>query len=393
MIPNSLNYKTWIEVDAMSLRHNFSVLTKHLGKGMTPICIVKSNAYGHGLVDVVGVLRKSHFRISGSPTSESLSTMFFGVDSIEEAMQLKKAGIKNPILILGYVSSLMLADVVKNGFRVCLYDVSTLKELTRLAKKLHKKAFVHVKIETGTHRQGVMPEDVRAFARSLKKSQPYIVVEGAYTHFADTENPQSRYYQEQLSTFRNAVKIFEDEDVCPVYLHTAASAATLLYPESYFNMARLGIALYGMYPSAEVADNIKKRVALKPALTWKTRVAQVKTIPAGKTIGYDRTYKAHREMNIAIIPVGYWDGFDRGFSNNARVLIKSTYAPIVGNICMNISMVDITNIPDVCAGDEVVLLGKQGKAELSAEDMAARIGTINYEITTRINPLIPRVVI
>lgn len=377
----------------MSLRHNFSVLTKHLGKSVTPIYVVKSNAYGHGVVQTVEVLRKSHFRKYGSGTSESGSTMFFGVDSIDEALQLKKAGTKNPILILGYVPPLMLADVIKNGFRVCLYDISVLKELTRLAKRLHKKAFVHVKIETGTHRQGVMPEDVHALVRSLKKFAPYLVVEGVYTHFADTENPQSRYYQEQLSVFQNAIKIFEEEGVRPTYLHTAASAATLLYPESYFNMARLGIALYGMYPSPDVADKIKKKVILKQILTWKTRVAQVKTIPVGKTIGYDRTYKAEREIKIAVIPIGYWDGFDRGFSNNARVLIKSKYAPIVGNVCMNISMVDITNIPGVRVGDEVVLLGKQGKTELSAEDLAARIGTINYEITTRINPLIPRVVI
>src|SRR3989338_9079533 len=390
MVRNSHMYKTWVEVDAVSLRHNFLALTKHLGKGVAVMAIVKSNAYGHGIVKVIktiGGFASEYYSEAKPPI------VWFGVDSIDEALILKKSGIKNPILILGYVPSAMLVDVVRNNFRVCLYDIPMLKELTRLAKKMRKKVFVHVKLETGTHRQGVMPEDVSAFARALKKSAPQVIVQGAYTHFADTENPKSRYYKEQLLAFQNAIKIFEEEGVRPQYLHTAASAALLLYPEAHFTMARLGIALYGMYPSPEVADKVKKQVALKPALTWKTRVAQVKTIPAGKTIGYDRTYKAQKEMKIAVIPIGYWDGFDCGFSNNGAVLVGGRRVPIVGNICMNICMLDITKLRGVKPGDEVVLLGRQGRECISAEELASRISTINYEITTCINPLIPRIII
>lgn len=376
---NLTRYKTWVEIDAVSLKRNFSALAKQLSTRVTPICIVKSNAYGHGLIAAASILQSS--------------AVFFGVDSIDEALELKKAGIKNPILILGYVPPSMLAYVAQNSFRLCVYDISVLKELVRLSKHMHKKVFVHIKIETGTHRQGVMPEDLRAFAKVLKKSEPYILVEGAYTHFADTENVQSLYYQEQLSAFQSGVKIFEEESVRPAYLHAAASAAVLLYPESYFNMARLGVALYGMYPSADVADTIKKRAALKPALTWKTRIAQVKTIPAGKTIGYDRAYKAEKKVKIAIIPVGYWDGYDRGLSNKGMVLIRGTKCSVVGNICMNMCMVDVTRVPQARAGEEAVLLGKQKKEHITAEQIAAQINTINYEVVTRINPLIPRVIV
>ena len=373
--------------------HNFRAIQKHVGKDVSVMVIVKSNAYGHGLVEITCVISaNSGCSTSGIPEVEH-PEFWFGVDSIDEALTLKKAGSTNPILILGYVPCSRLMEVIKNGFRFSLYDLDVLKESARIAKKLKKKAFVHIKIETGTNRQGVIPEDIAAFAHTLKKTDPYVVVEGAYTHFADTENQKSRYYKEQLALFQNAIHVFEEEDLRPKYRHAAASAATLLYPDTHGNMVRWGVGLYGLYPSKDVRNSVSNTLRLRPALAWKTRIAQVKVVPKGSTVGYDRAFAVSRPMKIAVVPVGYWDGYDRSLSNKGSMLIRGKKCPVAGNICMNMCMADVTTVPSARVGDEVVLLGKQGSMEITAEEVAANIGTINYEVVTRINPLIPRVVI
>ena len=202
-------------MDSRAILHNFCAIQKHVGKDVSVMVIVKSNAYGHGLVEIECVISaNSGCSTSGIPEVEH-PEFWFGVDSIDEALTLKKEGIKNPILILGYIPRSRLIEAITNGFRFALYDANVLKECARIAKKLKKKAFVHIKIETGTNRQGTMPEDIAAFAHTLKKADPYVVVEGAYTHFADTENQKSRYYEEQLALFQNAIHVFEEEDLRP----------------------------------------------------------------------------------------------------------------------------------------------------------------------------------
>jgi len=377
-------YKTWVEVNSSALLHNLRVAQKHVDKDVVIMAIVKSNAYGHGITEVAKELLALRSFSEGG---------WFGVDSIEEAFVLKKAGIKNNILILGYIPRPRLADAIQNSFRLVLYDLNVLRECVRLAKKIKKKVTVHIKVETGTYRQGVMPEDISAFAKVLKKSRECVVVEGIYTHFADTENGSSTYYKEQLALFEKNVALFETLSIAPQYQHVAASAATLLYPKTHYNMVRWGISLYGLYPSEDVQRLSLNKIKLKPALTWKTRIAQIKIVPKGSTIGYDRAFKASQAMKIAIIPVGYWDGYDRRLSSKGTVLVHGKKCSVVGNICMNMCMVDVTRIPNVQAGDEVVLLGRQGFVEITAEEVAAKMGTINYEVVTRINPLIPRVII
>ena len=385
MIKNQTSrYKTWVEVDTRALRQNFSAVQKLAGKNVSVLCVVKSNAYGHGLVETAtSVLALRSFREGG----------WFGVDSIDEALLLKKAGIKNPILILGFIPKPRLAEAIKNGFRFALYDLDVLKESVRIAKKMRKRALVHIKVESGTYRQGVMREDVPRFADIFRTHKSILIADGIYTHFADTENSSSQYYKEQLQSFTAIVSLFEELGVSPRYRHAAASAAVLMYPETHCNMVRWGIGLYGLYASKDVQKHAINSLLIRPVLSWKTRVAQIKTAPKGATIGYDRTFTALEPMKIAVLPVGYWDGYDRRLSNKGSVLIGRKKCSIVGNICMNIAMADVTHVPRVHAGDEVVLLGRQGSEEISAEEIADKIGTINYEIITRINPLIPRVVL
>jgi len=353
---------------------------------------MKSNAYGHGLKEVVRLFQTSG-RLPSVYTEGNLPEVWFGVDSVDEALTLKKTGVKNSVLILGYIPIPRLAEAIKNGFRFALYDTDVLKESVRIAKKLRKKAHVHIKVETGTYRQGIVCAHIPVFASFLRKHARYIISEGIYTHFADTENEASLFYKEQLQAFQECVSLFAELGIVPPYRHEAASAAILTYADTHATMVRLGISLYGMYPSEDVKHLVSDKLRLQPALTWKTRVAQVKDVPKGATIGYDRAFTALKPMKLAVLPVGYWDGYDRKQSNKGSVLIGGKKCSVVGNICMNIIMADVTGVPRVAAGDEAVLLGRQGSAEITAEEFAAKIGTINYEVTTRINPLLPRIVV
>lgn len=373
-------FKTWVEIDPKALVHNYSAYKKAVGKDVTVVAVVKSNAYGHGIAEVAeSLLNDKTFQKNG----------WFAVDSITEAMTLRRQGVKLPILILGYVPKPLLAEIVKNDFRVSLYDLDVLHELAMSAQKYKKKAFVHIKIETGTYRQGIVFDDIPKFVESLKKHKGYIEVEGIYSHFADSENTASLYYKTQLSRLEQAIGAFRGSGIVPKFTHISSSAGGFLYPEARKSMARLGVSLFGLYPSLDVEKHVK--VSLKPVLTWKTRVVQLKDISDGETIGYVRSYTASRPMKIAVLPIGYWDGYDRHLSNKGFVLIKGKRAPIVGKICMNICMVDVTDVPEVKVGDEVVLLGKQSKEQVTADEIAGIIGTIHYEVVTRINPLIPRI--
>ena len=379
----SLDYlKTWVEVDAAAVRHNFHVAEKMVGNDVSIMAIVKANAYGHGLSNIGAILASD---------KKFGETGWFGIDSVEEALILRKNHKKNPMLILGYVPEPYYIDIMKKNISISLYDPIVLKSLAAAARKAKKKARVHLKIETGTYRQGVLLSDVPAFIRLLAKHAEHIEVEGIYTHFSDTENLTSTYYKEQLQQFERARELFAEANITPSYIHAAASASLLLYPETHFTMVRWGVGLYGMYPSEEVKDVVGKKAPLKSAMVWKTRVVQIKKVPAGDTVGYDRTFKAAGPVTLAILPVGYGDGYWRHLSNKGEVLVRGVRAPVAGNICMNIFMVDVTHIPGVRTGDEVVLLGRQKKNEITPEEVAKKIESINYEIPTRINPRILRV--
>jgi alanine racemase len=252
-----------------------------------------------------------------------------------------------------------------------------------------------VKVETGTNRQGVALGELAAFVRRVL-ALPNVDIEGVYTHFANIEDTLDvSFAQRQIERFREALAILKDAGAHPSWTHAAASAGALLYPETGFNMIRVGIGTYGIWPSRETQLAARERgrlISLTPALTWKTRVAQIKTVQAGDYVGYGLTYQASREMKIAVLPIGYFDGYDRKLSNCGRALVGGRAVPVVGRVMMNMIAQDVTE-GDVKTDDEVVLIGRQGNAEIRVEELAEKSGTIAYEVLSRINPEITRVVV
>lgn len=384
-MPN-VNHKTWVEVDQFAITHNVQQFKGVIGSKVKLLIAVKSNAYGHGLVEV-------------SKITLAAGADWLGVDSLDEALELRQAGVKAPILIIGYILRSRLSEAIEGGFRLTVYNQETIEELGKITDSEKSKVNVHIKIETGTSRQGIMPEDALAFIKLIKK-YPRLNIEGISTHFANIEDTTDySYAQKQLKIFRGVVSSLEKEGVNIPLKHTANSAATMLFPETHFAMVRVGISLYGFWPSPETRQVVKKEedalkdFSLQTAFTWKTVVAQVKSIKAGTAVGYGCTERVKRDSQIAVLPIGYWDGYDRKLSSVGEVLIKGQRCKVLGRVFMNMIVVDVTGCLGVKVEDEVVLLGRQGQEEITADTLADKIGTINYEVVTRINPLIKRIVV
>ena len=344
--------------------------------------VVKSNAYGHGMVEVAGIAQNH--------------ADWFGVDNVDEALKLKKSGIEKPILILGYTMNSRLTDVVENEFRQTVYNEETLNELGKLSEKFNKKVYLHFKAETGTSRQGIGLDQLLERLEILKK-YPNLIFEGFSTHYANIEDTTDHTFaMKQLETFKEFLKKLDERGTEVPIKHTACSAAAILFPQTYFDMVRLGISQYGMWSSKETyvsANGLKRKIELKPVLSWKTVIAQIKTIEAGSSISYGLTEKVSRRTKLAILPVGYWDGYDRRLSSVGNVLVSGTRCKVLGRVCMNMLMADVTDAPEAKPEDEVVLLGTQEDEKITAEEMAEKMGTINYEVVTRINPQIKRIIV
>ena len=373
--------KTWIEINKENLLHNLERFRKLVGDGVKIMGVVKANAYGHGLTEVAGVIFDK--------------VDWLGVDSIAEALKLREIGVKKPILVLGYTELADLKEAVKNNISLTVYNKETIEKLGKIPihnPNLNPK--IHIKIETGTARQGVLESEILDFVKFVKQF-PSIEIQGLSTHYANIEDTtDSSFAMEQLATFSRVSEILKKEGVIAPLRHTACSAATILFPETRFEMVRLGISMYGLWSSKEtkaVAKNKNLELDLKPALIWKTIIAQIKNLPAGTSVGYGLSERTSRDSKIAILPIGYYDGYDRKLSNVGNVLIRGKRCKVLGRVCMNMIIVDVTDLPKVELEDEVVLLGRQGREEITAEDLAQKIGTINYEVVTRINPLISRI--
>ncbi|MBE0460113.1 MAG: alanine racemase [Candidatus Aminicenantes bacterium] len=376
---------TWIEISESAYAQNMEFFKKRVSSHSELSAVVKANAYGHGICEIAGLAVKHG--------ADSLS-----VHSLDEALLLRESGFLQDILIMGPVALYRLSEVIKNNFRLGLFNLETLKELTRLTQEMGQRVRIHLKLETGTYRLGINEQELKYFLEILKNS-PFITLEAAYTHFAnieDTTNHSYAYYQ--IDRFEKMISQIRSTGFPKIKKHAACSAATLLFPETHFDMVRLGISQYGLWPSRETFVSYKIKHTkngedvLQPVLTWKTRVGQIKHVPANYSIGYGRTYQTTRESRVAVLPIGYSDGYDRRLSNQSHVLIRGRRAPLRGRVCMNLIMVDITDNPGVQLEDEVVLLGSQGNETITADYLAGLISTINYEVTTRISQHIPRIV-
>lgn len=371
---------TWIEIDDDAIGRNLDAFRSIVPPSTAVMAVVKANAYGHGL-EAVGPVAAQH-------------ADWLGVNSIDEARALRTLGVAKPIAILGHTESGRLRDVVSGEFRQIVYREDIAAELSRLAGEMGTTARIHLKIETGTNRQGVSIEHLGEFVRRVLALSD-LDVEGVYTHFANIEDTlDPSFAQLQITRFQQALSVVHEAGARPSWTHAAATAGALLYPETGFNMIRAGIGVYGIWPSRETQLAARERgrlITLTPAMTWKTRIAQVKTVQAGEYIAYGLTYQAARPMTIAVLPIGYYDGYDRRLSNSGRALVGGRAVPVVGRVMMNMTILDITDV-DVREDDEVVLLGKQGGKEIRAEELAEKIGTIAYEVVSRIHPGIPRLV-
>lgn len=371
----------WVEISKDALKANIKTFRSLTGEGTILAPCVKANAYGHGLIETAKIFLES-------------GANWLSVNALYEAKALREAGITAPIYVLGYIALSDLEEVLNLDLRIVVYNKETISRLGEIADKSGRKAKIHIKIETGNNRQGVIKEEIVDFVQYVLRFKN-LEIEGLSTHFANIEDTKDHSYAEsQLSKFNEIAAMVENLGIKVPLKHSANSAATLLFPETHFEMVRPGIATYGMWPSDETflsfSSERKMEVSLSPALCWKTKIAQIKVVPSGEFIGYGCTYKTTRETKIAILPVGYYDGYDRGISNS-HVLIHGKRASLRGRVCMNIIMVDVTDIPEASLEDYVVLLGRDGDEIISAEQFAKWANTINYEITTRINDRIPRI--
>ncbi|MEP0829474.1 MAG: alanine racemase [bacterium] len=374
---------TWVEINARKLSGNIRTIRKLAGKRLVAAA-VKANGYGHGLELMVDLLRQEKIE-------------YLAVHSREEAERARRQGWKRKILVVGYIPLADLEVVPELGLELTVYNIETVSRLGKLTEKAGKKAEIHLKVETGTNRQGVEPENIEKIIAAIRKF-PHLHLKGVSTHFANIEDTTDHTYANyQLAEFNKIVTKINSLGLKPPLRHTACSAALLLFENTKFELVRPGIALYGHWPSKETYLSYRlaggSNSILSPLLTWKTKVIQVKNVPADAFVGYGCTYRTTAPTRLAILPVGYFDGYDRGLSNLAYVLIKGKRAPVRGRICMNLMMVDITDIEGVKLEEEVVLLGEDGKEKITAEQMAAWAGTVNYEILSRINGDIPRVIV
>jgi alanine racemase len=372
--------RTWVEINLNSLKKNISAIRQRIDKTTRLCAVIKADAYGHGALKVARTVIRS-------------GATYLAVACLEEALELREGGISTPILVLGYTPPSRLSLVVRQDITQTIYDFDTAAMLSRIAQKQERLVKIHVKLDTGMNRIGfqVQPDRLKDSVQQLERlyGLPALVVEGMYTHFAKADECDLEFTQHQLTSFLHAVQILEAAGHSIPIKHTANSAAIIEFPQTHLDMVRPGIVLYGLYPDSVEKDSI----ALEPVMNLKTVVAHVKEVPAGTPIGYGGVYSTERKSRIATLPVGYADGYSRRMSPGGYVIVNNCKAPIVGSICMDQCMVDVTGIPRVQAGDTVLLFGRQSNCIIQVDQVASISGTIRDEVITRISKRVPRIYI
>jgi len=370
---SEIKLRTWIEIDKRAAAQNYKVFRKMIKPETKLMAIVKSNAYGNELVGF-------------SKMQDEFGADSFGVDSITEGLALREAGMTKPILVLGYTIHENVRVASEKNISITLSNFEALALLVK--EKIPIR--VHIKIDSGMHRQGFFPKDAKKLADILLKNK-HIIVEGMYTHFANAKNPSfSADTDKQAAEFKEATDIFEKAGF-KFLKHASATSGAMLFPEYHFDIVRIGIGLSGLWPAKEVERALEKHIKLSPILSWKTIIAETKIVPKGDRIGYNFTETFRKDTKIAICPIGYWHGFPRALSSIGHVLVAGERARVLGRVSMDMITVDVSDIKNVNVGDEAVLIGKMGNNEVSADEFAAYADTSSYEIVTRINPKIQRV--
>jgi len=382
-----------VEIDLQKIKENIFNLKTLLKPGVRFMAVVKSNAYGHGIVQV-------------AKTAVESGVNWLGVVNLEEAIKLRENNIEIPILILGYPDFSLIQSAAQKLITIPVFSIEFAEKLANF--KLNYPLTVHLKVETGINRLGLEKNEVVKAYNILAKN-PKIIVEGIYSHFASVEEQDMEYSNKQIKRFDEILKELVKKKIHIPLKHISATSALMILPDAQYNMVRSGIGIYGLWPSKEVKEQFLKRTQkqenfLQPALTYKTQIVQVKNVKKGDKIGYGCTYTAEKNMKIAVLPIGYFENMDRGLSNNGEVLIAGQRCPIVGRICMNMAVIDISQLNfkfsirqaqdrkiSNVKNNEVIVIGKQGKEEITTDEVAKRLGTINYEVVARIPEHITRI--
>ena len=377
MIENYQRVCAVIDLDAVC--HNMEHMHRNLSAGTKMMGVIKTDGYGHGAIPIGRELEKMDYVFG------------YAVATAEEAMILRHAGLRKPVLILGYTFPYCYEELIQNDIRPAIFRWDTVEELSLHARKLGKCARVHIKVDTGMTRVGIMPDDEGiAFVDKVLHTEG-VEVEGMFTHFARADETDKTSAREQLKIIQDFMERVEHELSCHIPVkHCSNSAGIVELPEANMDMVRAGITLYGLWPSSEVKREI---VSLKPVLSLKSRIVYIKNVGSGVPVSYGGTYVTPKEMRIATIPVGYGDGYPRGLSNKGYVLIRGKKAPILGRVCMDQFMVSVDDIPEAAEGDEVTLIGTDGALTITMEELGDLSGRFNYELACDLGKRIPRVYI
>ena len=369
---------TWAEISLPALRHNFRVLQQLVGAGVTICAVVKADGYGHGAAGCAQCLEKA-------------GASWFGVTSTEEGVQLRQAGIAGRVLLLASFWRGEESAILEHGLTPAVWDRGQIELLENAAQRAPKgkesPLRVHLKVDTGMARLGVSLQDLPAYAAALK-SAPHLTLEGFFTHLAASEVLDDPATNAQLGRFEQAIQTMAASGLSPRYYHMDNSGAVLARPNTWKNMVRPGLALYGY--SLPVTGNGAGELPLRPVLSWKTRIISLRDVPAGQALGYNGAYVTRAPSKIAVLPVGYADGISRQLSSSGRVLVRGEYAAIVGNISMDLTLIDVTAVPGAEVGDEVLLLGAAGNLGVTAWEHARLSRTVPYEVLCAISKRVPR---
>jgi alanine racemase len=357
-------------IDAAALRENFALLRAAVPATTAVLAVVKADGYGHGAAHV-------------APIFEQAGADWMGVATVEEGVEIRRAGVRTPILVLTGATRGDASALREHRLSVAVLHADMARDLAEGLGQHHLR--VHIKVDTGMGRLGVLPAEVASLVAEIRRPGRF-EIEGLFSHFANADSVSREYSDSQLGAFQQALAALQAAGVRPRWVHIANSAATLSRPDTHFLLVRPGIALYGVPPSPAVAPP-----GLKPAMRVVTRIVQLKRVPSEFPVSYGQTFVTRRPSVLAVLPIGYADGYDRGLSNRGAVLVRGRRAPIIGAVCMDLTMVDVTDVEGVQLGDEVVLWGRQSGAEISVSEVAAWQGSITYEVLTRLGKRVPRI--
>ncbi|WP_163971195.1 alanine racemase [Oceanobacillus halotolerans] len=364
---------TWVEVSLDAIEQNVHAFKQHINPASKLMAVVKADGYGHGAVEV-------------AKTALDAGAEYLSVALLDEAIQLRQAGITAPILVLGYTAPDAVEDAIQHDITLTVFRNDVLERIIEVSESLKKYSYIHLKIDSGMNRIGIQEKTVALqFIQSI--TSEFVKLEGVFTHFADADNPDPSYTRKQFAHFSDVVNYLEQHDVTIPIKHCCNSAATIAFPEMHLDMVRVGVSLYGLYPS----DHLESYIKLKQAMTFKTKPAFIKTVESNEPISYGCTFTPEEPARIATIPVGYADGFSRLLSNKGNVTVKGKKVPIVGRICMDQSMIDVTNIADVTEDDVFTIFGDPKEGYISLGEVAEQMQTIHYETACLIGKRVPRV--